>query len=150
MLVHCQYWAVFYAGVSVSTENTLTPIQRGLNVGPASSALAGITRAVRLSGWARDYNEPCRPTYDTLIQCRLNVVPPYLTPVQPKTSIVSQRMSTKRKICWLKVFSGTGHSIPRLGWCWGNGINSGPALNQHCVNMGINSIFRDLPIHLSQ
>ena len=102
-------------------------------------------RAVRLAGWACDDNAPCRPTYDTPTQCRLNVGPPYVTPVQAEP-----RMSTRRKILnmlvegCLQLQKSIGHSIPRLGWCWGRGVNSGPTLNQHCVNMWNNSIFRDL------
>ena len=143
---------MFNAGVSVSTERTLKPTRPRLNVGPASLALAGIhsTPGSRLclAGWARDYCEPCSLTYDTPTQCRLNVGPPYVTPVQPRTSIVSQCISTRRKICWLKaarVFSGTkAWGIQSQGW--GSGVNSSPPLNQHCINMWINSIFRDLPI----
>ena len=48
MLVHSrrrrpapiQYWTVFHVGVSISSEHTLTQIQRRLNAGPASPALA--------------------------------------------------------------------------------------------------------------
>ena len=84
-LVDCQptviqYWAVFDAGVSVSTEHTLTPTQCRLNVGPASPALVSIHSipgyASRWLG-ARDYNALC--THDTPTECRLNVGPPSVT-----------------------------------------------------------------------
>ena len=59
----------------------------------------------RASFWlgAGDYNAPCRPIHDTPTQCWLNVGPPSVTPVQPRPSIVSQRMSTRRKIMRIKV-----------------------------------------------
>ena len=56
-----------------------------------------------------DYNVPCRPTYDTPTQCPLNAGPPSVMPVQPRNCIVTQRMSTRRKLCRFKaarVFSG--------------------------------------------
>ena len=58
---------------------------------------------------AHDYNAQCRPTHDTPTQYRLKVGPPSVTPVLPRTSIVSQRMSTRRKLCGFKaerVFRG--------------------------------------------
>ena len=50
----------------------------------------------------RDFNAPCRPTHHTPTWCRLNVGPSSVTPVQPWTSIVSQHMSTRRKVCRFK------------------------------------------------
>ena len=155
MLVHSrqrrptagQYWAVFYAGISISTEHTLTLIRRRLIVRPASPALAGIhstsgSASCWLGAWLLqwDYKEPCRLTYDTPNQCRLNVGPPYVTPIQPQTSIISQRMSTRRKICWLKaarVFSGTKARAfnPKVGLILGKWRkqrpNIEPELRQH-------------------
>ena len=82
----------------------------------------------------------------TLFKCYTNVL--CLLGTIHRPNVVSQRMTTKRKIYWSKparVFSGTkARSIPRLGWCWRSGVNSGPTLKQHCNNMWINSIFRDL------
>ena len=65
----------------------------------ASAAGLHSTPGSSLAGWARDYNEPCRPTYIGLHWHNVIIVsPPYVTPVQHRASIVSQRMSTRRKM----------------------------------------------------
>ena len=112
-----QCWAVFYAGVSVSTEHTLT----GPNVGKCWVIFAGdsqhsfnTVQCILLAG--------CACTHDTRTQCLLNVGLLSVTPEQHCTSIVglSQRMSTRRKISTLRlhVSSATqkhGASNPKDG-----------------------------------
>ena len=125
MLVHhrrptpIQYWEVFYACVSVSTEHSLTPTQRRINVGPASPTLASIhpfnTGQCTLHIGAHDCNAVyIRYTNPMPVQCWPIVCNAGTTP----TSIISQRMPTRKKICMLRlhVFQRNktrGHSIPR-------------------------------------
>ena len=55
----------------------------------------------------------------TPTQCRLTVGPPSVTLLQPRTSIVSQRMSTRRKIYGVEdtVFMGTkARGSQSQGW----------------------------------
>ena len=59
-----------------------------------------------------------------------------LSPLQLSTTLTQYRGCTCLQL--------QGHSIPRLGWCWGSGVNKGRTLNQHCVNMWITSFCRDL------
>ena len=141
MLVHhrrptpIQYWEVFYACVSVSTEHSLTPTQRRINVGPASPTLASIhpfnTGQCTLHIGAHDCNAVyIRFTDPMPVQCWPTVCNAGTTP----TSIISQRMPTRKKIMHVKAArvsaeQNQGAFNPKVGCCWGSGVNSGPALN---------------------
>ena len=58
-----------------------------------------------------DYNAPCK--HNTPTQCPLNVGPQSVMPVQPRSSILSQRMSIRRNAHKI-----TGHSIGLMLGKW--------------------------------
>ena len=132
------------ADVSVSTEHTLTPTQRRLNVGPPLASIHSTQSSISCCLGANDYT---RHTHPTPAQC-------WPTVCNAGTTQSQQCITThvhRRKLCGFKAAvssaaqKNTGHSIPKLGRCRESGVNSAPTLNQHYVNIWVNSIFNNTP-----